>query len=46
VAYHAASLGELIDHGARPIDRLRAGELDAFAADHALVQYSRCAKEL
>ena len=46
VAYHEASLGELIEHVAQTIDRFRAGELDAFAADHALFQYWRCAKEL
>jgi hypothetical protein len=45
-AYHEASLGDLIEHVARTIDRFRAGELDAFAADHALFQYSRSAKEL
>jgi hypothetical protein len=45
-AYHEASLGDLIEHVARTIDRFRAGELDAFAADLALFQYSRSAKEL
>jgi hypothetical protein len=46
-AYHEASLGEL-NRSTSPttIDRFRAGELDAFAADHALFQYSRSAKEL
>jgi hypothetical protein len=38
-AYHEASLGELIEHVAQTIERFRAGELDAFAADHALFQY-------
>jgi hypothetical protein len=32
-AYHEASLGQLIEHVAQTIDRFRAGELDAFAAD-------------
>jgi hypothetical protein len=31
---------------AQTIDGFRAGKLDAFAADHALFQYSRSAKEL
>jgi hypothetical protein len=46
VARHEASPGELIGHVAQAIDRFRADELDAFAADRALFQYSRCAKEL
>jgi hypothetical protein len=45
-AHHEASLGELIEHVAQTIEGFRAGELDAFAADHALFQYSRSAKEL
>jgi hypothetical protein len=45
-AYHEASLGELIEHVAQTIERFRAGELDAFAADHALFHHSRSAKEL
>lgn len=45
-AYHAARLAELIAHVGQAIDSFRAGELDAFAADHALYQYSRSAREL
>jgi len=39
-------LAELVEHVGRAIDRFRAGELDAFAADRVLFQYSRSAKEL
>ena len=45
-AYHEARLGELIAHVGQTIDNFRAGELDAFATDQALYQYSRSAKEL
>ena len=45
-AYHEACLAELVSHVGRAIDSFRAGELDAFAADRALFQYSRSAKEL
>lgn len=45
-AYHEARLGELIAHVGQTIDNFRAGELDAFATDQALCQYSRSAKEL
>jgi hypothetical protein len=45
-AYHGARLAELVEHVGRVIDRFRAGELDAFAADRVLYQYSRSAKEL
>jgi hypothetical protein len=45
-AYHAARLAELVEHVGRAIDGFRAGELDAFAADRVLYQYSRSAKEL
>jgi hypothetical protein len=45
-AYHEARLAELVEHVGRAIDRFRAGELDAFAADRVLFQYSRSAKEL
>jgi hypothetical protein len=44
-AYHEASLGELIAPVGQAIDSFRAGELDAFAVDHALYQYSRAAKK-
>ena len=39
-------MAELVEHVGRAIDRFRAGELDAFAADRVLYQYSRSAKEL
>jgi hypothetical protein len=45
-AYHEGRLAELIEHAGRAIDSFRAGELDAFAADRVLYQYSRSAKEL
>ena len=45
-AYHGARLAELVEHVGRAIDGFRAGELDAFAADRVLYQYSRSAKEL
>jgi hypothetical protein len=46
VAYHEARLAELVEHVGGAIDSFRAGELDAFAADRVLYQYSRSAKEL
>jgi hypothetical protein len=45
-AYHAAALGKLVAHVAAAIDDFRSGDLDAFEVDHALLQYSRAAKEL
>ena len=45
-AYHEARLAELVEHVGRAIDSFRVGELDAFAADRVLFQYSRSAKEL
>ena len=45
-AYHEASLADLLTHVANAMDRFRAGEVDAFDADHVLFQYSRAAKEL
>jgi hypothetical protein len=39
-------LAELVEHVGGVIDSFRAGELDAFAADRVLYQYSRSAKEL
>jgi hypothetical protein len=44
--YHEAQLAELLSHVAGAIDRFRAGDLDAFDADHELFQYSRAVKEL
>jgi hypothetical protein len=45
-AYHETRLAHLVEHVGRAIDGFRAGELDAFAIDRALFQYSRSAKEL
>lgn len=45
-AYHEARLSELIAHAGQAIDSFRAGELNAYAADQVLYQYSRSAKEL
>jgi hypothetical protein len=45
-AYQRARLAELVEHVGRAIDRFRTGELDAFAADRVLYQYSRSANEL
>ena len=45
-AYHEERLADLVEHVGRPVDSFRAGELDAFAVDRALFQYSRSAKEL
>jgi hypothetical protein len=44
--YHEACLAELLGRVGRAIDSFRAGELDAFAVDSVLFQYSRSAKEL
>jgi hypothetical protein len=44
--YHDAQLGALVNRVGDAIDRYRAGELDAFAVDRVLFQYSRAAKEL
>jgi hypothetical protein len=45
-AYHEEELRELIHRVQHAIERLRAGEIDAFEADEAIFQYSRAAKEL
>ncbi|GAB3263658.1 hypothetical protein GCM10027448_38910 [Nocardioides dilutus] len=45
-AYHEARLAELIGHVEEAVDRLRAGELDAFETDQVIFHYSRAAKEL
>ena len=45
-AYHETRLTELVQHVGEAVDRLRAGELDAFEVDEVLFQYSRSAKEL
>lgn len=46
VAYHEARLAELVQRVGDGVDRLRAGELDAFEVDQVIFQYSRAAKEL
>ena len=45
-AYHGARLAELVERVGRAIDGFRVGELDAFAVDRVLYQYSHSAKEL
>ena len=45
-AYHEAQLTELVQRVGEPIDRFRAGEVDAFHTDQVIFQYSRAAKEL
>ena len=44
--YRSAQLGALVARVGEAVDRYRAGELDAFEVDRALLQYSRAAKEL
>ncbi|MEV6636799.1 hypothetical protein AB0M54_39300 [Actinoplanes sp. NPDC051470] len=44
--YHEAELGKLVARVGEAVDRYRAGELDAFAVDQVVFQYSRAAKEL
>ena len=45
-AYHEVCLAELITHVGQAVDSFRAREIDAFAVDQALYQYSRSTKEL
>jgi len=45
-AYHEAQLARLVERVGSAVDRFRSGQLDAFAVDHVLFQYSRAAKEL
>jgi hypothetical protein len=45
-AYHEARLGELIEYITAAIDRYRAGEIDAYAADETIHHYHRAAAEL
>lgn len=45
-SYHEAELAQLVQRVGTAIDRFRNGELDAFAVDQVLFQYSRAAKEL
>ena len=44
--YYESQLVELVTHVAEATDLYRDGELDAFAVDQVLLQYSRAAKEL
>ena len=45
-AYHEDQLAGLVERVGSAVDRFRSGQLDAFAVDHVLFQYSRAAKEL
>jgi hypothetical protein len=45
-AYHQAQLADLLSHVAAAIDRYRAGEIDAYAADETIYHYHRAAAEL
>jgi len=44
--YHEACLANLVERVCEAVDRFRAGELDAFAVENVVFQYSRAAKEL
>ena len=45
-AYHESQLAELLGHVGAEIDRYRAGEIDAYAADETIHHYHRGAAEL
>ncbi|WP_298753177.1 hypothetical protein [uncultured Serinicoccus sp.] len=45
-AYHQVELAKLVGRVGQAVDEFRAGQLDAFAVDQVLYQYSRAAKEL
>jgi hypothetical protein len=45
-AYHESQLAELLGHMGAEIDRYRAGEIDAYAADETIHHYHRAAAEL
>ncbi|MDR7253983.1 hypothetical protein J2X46_002973 [Nocardioides sp. BE266] len=45
-SYHEAQLAELLAHVVEATERFRSGDLDAFAVDHVVFQYSRAANEL
>ena len=45
-AYHQSQLAELLSHLGAEIDRYRAGEIDAYAADETIHHYHRAAAEL
>jgi hypothetical protein len=41
-AYHQSQLAELLSHVGAEIDRYRAGEIDAYAADETIHRYHPC----
>lgn len=45
-AYHEAQLSGLLMHVVEAVDGFRRGDLDAFAVDDVIFQYSRAAKKL
>ena len=45
-AYHESQLAELLSHVGAEIDRYRAGEIDAYAADETIHHYHCAAAEL
>ena len=45
-AYHQSQLAELLGRVGPEIDRYRAGEIDAYAADETIHHYHRAAAEL
>ena len=45
-AYHQSQLAGLLGHVGAEIDRYRAGEIDAYAADETIHHYHRAAAEL
>jgi hypothetical protein len=45
-AYHHSQLAELLSHVGAEVDRYRAGEIDAYAADETIHRYHRGAAEL
>jgi hypothetical protein len=45
-AYHQSQLAELLSHLGAEVDRYRAGEIDAYAADETIHRYHRAAAEL
>ncbi len=45
-AYHQSQLAELLSHLGAEVDRYRAGEIDACAADETIHRYHRAAAEL
>ena len=45
-AYHQSQLAELLSRVGAEVDRYRAGEIDAYAADETIHRYHRAAAEL